>query len=74
LTKFSTASDRRKSRTKRFHAPSILPSGRLQAPRMIGATSAADAGRAGSFAAMNAGLRFFASRCSAKVTSAIMHS
>ena len=35
-------------------------SGKLQAPRTIGATSATGAGRAGSFALMNAGLRFFA--------------
>ena len=41
---------------------------------MIGATSATGAGRAGSFAPMNADLRFFANRCSAKVTSAIMRS
>ena len=50
LTKLSTASLSRNARMKRVHAPSIVSSFRLHAPRRIGATSATRASSRGSFA------------------------
>jgi hypothetical protein len=58
----------------RRQAPSILSSLRLQAPRRIGATASSGAIACGSCAVTNTALRFFCSRSSASVTSAIMRS
>ena len=64
----------RKSRIGRWCAPSPCVSRSVQAPRRIGATSAASAIFGGGLPATNTALRFFLSRFSARVTKPIMRS